>query len=151
MNKTKYLAYGSNLNIGQMAQRCPTATVIGKGVLQNYELLFKGRQKGAVATIEPKENSQVPFVIWEIETRDENALDIYEGYPRLYRKEKLEVELNGEKVEVMVYIMNEGYDLNEPATNYLSTIVDGYVKNELDITILEQHLSNTKKALNTKN
>ncbi len=86
MKKTKYLAYGSNLNLTQMYRRCPTANVIGKGMLKNYHLLFRGRENGAVATIEPKENNKVPFVIWELEAEDENALDMYEGYPRFYRR-----------------------------------------------------------------
>ena len=37
-----YVAYGSNLNLKQMAYRCPTATLVGTGVIDNYELQFKG-------------------------------------------------------------------------------------------------------------
>lgn len=36
-----YVAYGSNLNLKQMAYRCPTATLVGTGVIENYELQFK--------------------------------------------------------------------------------------------------------------
>jgi hypothetical protein len=39
-NKILNLAYGSNLNLGQMAYRCPTAKVYGKGMLLDYQLLF---------------------------------------------------------------------------------------------------------------
>ena len=38
-----YMAYGSNLNLYQMAYRCPTAQVAGKAVLKDYELLFATR------------------------------------------------------------------------------------------------------------
>ena len=37
-----YMAYGSNMNLEQMADRCRTAEVVGKGILKNYELLFRG-------------------------------------------------------------------------------------------------------------
>jgi hypothetical protein len=58
-NKILNLAYGSNLNLGQMAYRCPTAKVYGKGMLLDYQLLFKGREDNAYATIEPKRGSKV--------------------------------------------------------------------------------------------
>ena len=48
-----YIAYGSNLNLEQMAFRCPTAKVVGKSELKDYELLFRGGRRGAVATVEP--------------------------------------------------------------------------------------------------
>lgn len=47
---TLYIAYGSNLNLPQMALRCPTAEVVGKSELKDYELLFRGGRRGAVAT-----------------------------------------------------------------------------------------------------
>ena len=55
-----YIAYGSNLNLEQMAFRCPTAKVVGKSELKDYELLFRGGRRGAVATVEPKAGSTVP-------------------------------------------------------------------------------------------
>ena len=42
MSKKLYIAYGSNLNLKQMKYRCPTAKLVGKGVVENYELQFKG-------------------------------------------------------------------------------------------------------------
>ena len=36
-----YVAYGSNLNLEQMARRCPTAKVVGIGVLKDYQLTFR--------------------------------------------------------------------------------------------------------------
>ena len=39
-----YIAYGSNLNLEQIARRCPTAKVVGSTTLKNYRLMFRGRQ-----------------------------------------------------------------------------------------------------------
>ena len=53
-NPTKdrfYIAYGSNLNLGQMARRCPTAEAVKATYLHNYRLMFRGKGT-AVATIE---------------------------------------------------------------------------------------------------
>lgn len=38
MNKY-YLAYGSNLSMAQMAQRCPDAVYVGTAELKDYRLL----------------------------------------------------------------------------------------------------------------
>ena len=54
-----YFAYGSNINLDQMAYRCPAAQVVGPVVLEGYELLFRGNASGnGVATIKPKEGQQ---------------------------------------------------------------------------------------------
>lgn len=90
-----YIAYGSNLNLPQMAFRCPTAEVVGASEVKGYELLFRGGSRGVVATIEPLEGSSVPVLLWKIRPQDELSLDRYEGYPNFYRKEMLEVEMNG--------------------------------------------------------
>ena len=50
-NNIIYAAYGSNMNLRQMARRCHSAKVIGVGVLENYKLTFRGIQRG-VANIE---------------------------------------------------------------------------------------------------
>jgi len=103
MSKTRlYIAYGSNLNLPQMAFRCPTAEVVGAGEVKGYEMLFRGGRRGAVATIEPLEGSSVPVLLWKIRSQDELALDRYEGYPNFYRKEMMEVEVNGKPVGAMV-------------------------------------------------
>lgn len=74
--RKKYIAYGSNLNLGQMTRRCPTAKVIGKGEIKDHELLFRRGNLSAVATVEPRAGSSVPVLIWEIGPEDERNLDI---------------------------------------------------------------------------
>ena len=60
MEEKLYFAYGSNINLDQMAYRCPAAQVVGPVVLEGYELLFCGNASGnGVATIKPKEGQQV--------------------------------------------------------------------------------------------
>ena len=49
---TLYFAYGSNINLDQMAFRCPDATVIGPVTLENYELLFRGNGDGFGVAVE---------------------------------------------------------------------------------------------------
>lgn len=127
-----YLAYGSNLHIEQMQRRCPTAEVLGTSTLHGYRLVFNG-----VATIEPDPDRNVPVLLWDIKPADEPPLDRYEGFPHLYRRETVQVELNGKTVDAMVYIMNsEG--IAPPSPYYYDVIRQGYEMNGLDIAVLEQ-------------
>ena len=54
-----YIAYGSNLNLPQMAFRCPTAKVVGASEIKDYGLLFCGSRRNSVATVETLKGSTV--------------------------------------------------------------------------------------------
>ena len=141
MSKTKrrlYIAYGSNLNLEQMSQRCPTARAVGTSVLKDWRLLFRGQHTGAVATVERFRGGSVPVLVWQLQPQDEAALDNYEGWPRLYRKETLRIRLNGKTVEAMIYIMNEIHPYGLPSPYYLNTIREGYISTGFDIGILHK-------------
>ncbi len=141
--KTVYLAYGSNLNLEQMNYRCPQAAVIGSSTLSDYHLSFRGSSSRGVATIEPKKGSTVPVLVWEITKACERALDRYEGFPRLYRKEILPVDLDGITVYAMVYIMNPIYPYAVPDAYYYATILEGYRDCGFDEEILNDAVSLT--------
>lgn len=121
-----YIAYGSNMNVDQMAYRCPGADLIGAGTLPGYEIVFRGRTRGGVANIEKAEGKSVPVVIWKITAADERNLDIYEGYPHLYHKEDVTVIRNGRKLTGMAYIMDPVRPLSAPSASYLESIAQGY-------------------------
>ena len=87
-----YFAYGSNMNLNQMAFRCPDAEVVDTVRLEGYRLAFCMNGGGnGVATILPEEGSYVDGVLWRISERDERHLDHYEGFPYLYGKEPVVV------------------------------------------------------------
>lgn len=145
MAKAKlYVAYGSNLNLAQMARRCPNAKVVGCGVLKDYQLTFR-----RVATIEPQVGAETPVGVWEITPTDESALDIYEGYPSYYRKETVTVDMPKGKVEAMVYIMNGG-EPQLPPDGYYKVIEQGYADVGLDSKYLLGALDDTHKRMRAK-
>ena len=138
--KKLYIAYGSNLNLSQMASRCPSANVYAKGTLNNWELVYRGSKTNAHATIILKQNSTIPALIWEIEKSDEVQLDIYEGYPHYYFKKNIMVYINGKRRKAMVYIMNENQAPGRPSKQYINTIRQGYIDNDMDLSIFEKSL-----------
>lgn len=141
-----YFAYGSNINLGQMACRCPAAEVVGPAVLDSYELLFRGNRSGyGVATVEPLLGSQVPGLLWKLTPECEQSLDIYEGYPRLYEKEDITVRAaDGRDLTVMAYIMTGELwrDPAIPSRSYYNGILEGYRQNGLPVPALEAALKN---------
>lgn len=120
-----YIAYGSNLNIEQMNRRCKDAKPVGADEIDNYKLVFR---RGYL-TIEPAEGFYVPVGVWEISDEDEKALDRYEGYPKFYRKEYIELPYYG---KCLVYIMNDGFPEQAPTDGYFTTVYHGYTEFGLD-------------------
>lgn len=101
-----YVAYGSNLNVQQMSYRCPGATVAFTGYLINWKLLYRGSRTGSYATVKKQKGSRVPVAVWNIDSKNEKALDLYEGYPRFYKKRNVFVQLkNGTRKKAMICLL----------------------------------------------
>ena len=149
MAKTSiYAAYGSNMNLGQMAKRCPAAKVCGKGVLKGYRLTFRGLYRG-VANIEKKKGRSVPIVLWLITEECEKELDRYEGYPLLYTKTSIKVHTDKEVVTAMAYVMTPKYSGTsaKSSESYFETIKEGYADNNIDIEPLTEAYAECLKEL----
>lgn len=136
LEKKLYFAYGSNMDLNQMAFRCPDAEVLETVRLEGYRLAFcsNGGNRG-VATILPDPDSHVDGVLWEISPEDERNLNFYEGFPRLYGKPTLTVVNRlGKEVEAMAYVMNAPYKDRPavPSASYLRGILRGCQQNGID-------------------
>ena len=147
-----YIAYGSNLNVRQMARRCPTAKPIGTAVIHDYELLFKGSKTGAYLTIERKKGGNVPVAVWEVTDDDEKRLDRYEGYPVFYYKTDMELPVKflktGETktITAFVYIMHEDRKTGIPSETYTGTCAIGYMNFGFDMEFLEKALKKSTRG-----
>jgi gamma-glutamylcyclotransferase (GGCT)/AIG2-like uncharacterized protein YtfP len=111
-----YFAYGANLNLDSMSFRCPGAKKVRSFYLDDWELQFSG-----VATIRPSPGNRVPGALWEITKECEKSLDIFEGFPTLYRK----IYLQQQGHRFMVYVMNHD-DPAGPGFDYAMSIGQGY-------------------------
>ena len=90
-----YLAYGPNLNLVQMRQRCPNARVVGYTYLFGARLVFRGSKNGCFLTTDfqqPWCPSMVGYGVYEISDKDEQALDVYAGVPYFYQKQTMQVQ-----------------------------------------------------------
>ena len=147
-NTKLYIAYGSNMNIEQMKHRCLTAKVVASIYLEGYRLRFMGGRYSAVATIEPSREDLVPVTIWEIHPEDERNLDLYEGYPHLYRKETIKIKLGKKTFPAMVYILNSERMLyGHPSEAYFDIIREGYIAAGFDPKLLHQAVAENLKEV----
>ena len=127
-DKRLYLAYGSNLNKGQMAYRCPTARPVGSAMIYGWELVFRG-VADIVKSKDP--NMLLPVGIWEIEPGDEYELDLYEGYRKSGKGLYDKIKVSG----IMTYQMTRR-EIARPTTSYFNTILQGYYDFGLDTSYL---------------
>lgn len=134
-----YVAYGSNMSRKQMAYRCPRSKIICNGELKGWKLVFNVH-----ADIIETGNDRdiVPVVAWEIDEKDWNMLDMYEGYPNYYVKEIVDVELDsGEIEEAIVYVMAENRKgISPPSGSYFDCIYEGYMENGISTRCLFEAL-----------
>lgn len=141
-----YIAYGSNLNLEQMAFRCPNSKIVGTGKLRDWQLVFNYHADIIEAE---EEGSIVPILVWDVPTEDWASLDRYEGFPRYYVKKTLITCLdNGTWVQGVAYVMarnRKGFDL--PSWDYFNTILTGYRENELNERFLDEALIYTKEMI----
>ena len=142
------------MNLNQMAFRCPDAQVVDTVRLEGYRLAFRMNGGGhGVATILPEPDSFVDGVLWRISERDEQSLDLYEGFPRLYGKEPVTVvDPDGLKREVMAYTMNSPYkDVPAlPSKSYLEGILNGCRQNGIEIAPVLEAVWLTQRELPKK-
>lgn len=148
MKRRYYVAYGSNLDVGHMAFRCPDAKIAGMTALTDWKLVFKVH-----ADIVPCKGRVVPALVWEISERDEKGLDLYEGYPSYYTKKELDIRLTDfdgtdpKEVTAMVYVMTKGHDESLPAGFYYDILEKGYERFGFNKYQLELALKEAKEAM----
>ncbi|MDZ4269661.1 MAG: poly-gamma-glutamate hydrolase family protein [Mycobacterium sp.] len=116
-----YFAYGSNLCVRQMAQRCPDATDPRRATLADHDWLINER---GVATVEPFTGSVVHGVVWQLSDRDLATLDSAEGVPVRYRRDRLTVRTDEGPAPAWVYIDHRA-EPGPPRPGYLERILDG--------------------------
>lgn len=110
-----------------MSYRCPGATVAFTGYLINWKLLYRGSRTGSYATVKRQKGSRVPVAVWNIDSKNEKALDLYEGYPRFYKKRNVFVQLkNGTRKKAMIYLLPDSATAGRPSSRYVGTVLQGY-------------------------
>ncbi|KAH0604786.1 uncharacterized protein H6S33_006454 [Morchella sextelata] len=101
--RTHYFAYGSNLWLAQMTQRCPQSTLIGTGLLPSHRWFIYSR---GYANIRPSAPDECYGIVYSITDADMALLDRYEGAPYIYERVVRDVQMldDGRVLPCVVYI-----------------------------------------------
>jgi len=140
-----YFAYGSNMDVPQMAVRCPDAVVVGTAYLPGHRFLINTH---GVATVVPAQGEAVHGVLWEISKADEASLDRYEGVASgFYRKAITRVWCNGgNAADALIYIARD----NKPGRarqGYLEGVLTAAGKHRLPTTYIAALCLGCRRAL----
>lgn len=119
-----YFAFGSNLSITQMRERCEYSHFICVGVLRNWKWIINKR---GVANIVPSANTSdiIYGFVYNLQVDDEAELDAREGHA--YRKVILPVEVGFDKgkatgwqmVDAMTYVDIKNVQGGTPREEYI--------------------------------
>jgi gamma-glutamylcyclotransferase (GGCT)/AIG2-like uncharacterized protein YtfP len=117
------LGYGALTDPVTMLERCPSAVYKSIGTLDDHELYID-----RCSSVRPAVGSIVKGVVWKISNKDMAELDKYEGYPYLYQRKEVDVNIDNRLVKVWVYYYAIDFkDAAEPASNkYYKTCKQGY-------------------------
>ena len=132
-----YFAYGSNLDIKRMVQRCPSAKVRCVASVSKYQFGFRklGVDGTGKASIKWTGNSidKVHGVVYEISIDDFELLDMYEGNGVHYKRIFVKVRSNnGKRIKAVTYIPVVYTNNNvKPAKSYKKHIVKGAICHKL--------------------
>ena len=123
-----YFAYGSNMNHEDMKIRCADSIYLGRGILKGYKFVYDGysnSDENAVADIIKCENSVVYGGIFKITQKDLQMLDVYEGYPKFYKRIILPIENEDNKILLAHVYYRDGYRPGKPSIYYKRIILKG--------------------------
>ena len=146
---TLYFAFGSNLDLDQMAERCPGHRVVGYATLRDHRIIFRGpssRRKAGVASVDPLLGAHVPGLLFEIDDAGLGVLDRLEGHPHWYRRAYVPVVgAEGDLYEALIYRRPEEVEVMAPTDDYLNQIRGAYphpgLTRGFDLQILEDGLT----------
>ncbi len=147
--KYLYFAYGSNLNMEQMQLRCPKSVPLFKAKLFGAELVFK-TYADVIRVGKKRSQSFVNGAVYEITHDCLKSLDIYEGYPKFYKRTKCRVIDSHQNIhEVFMYVMQPDVrDLKLPTNRYFTTVHDGFIDWKINPQSLYSSWEKTYEAIN---
>ena len=126
----KYFAYGSNMDMSRLSNRGVNPETRHKGTLKNWKLKFNKKASAgdwSFANIEQSEGDIVEGLVFTIKESDLKLLDKFEGAPKHYRREILEIETDKEAIRCITYIAQPEHVVEGllPQKDYMQFLING--------------------------
>ena len=132
-----YFSYGSFLDFETLKKHCPSAKVVTRAVIPNWEVQFNFMSKtynGGVTGIEPALNHVVYGVVYEVSEEEMIYLDTIEGVPAgiYYRHTITVVKDNGEILKAYTYRTTNPRGPFKPTKRYVGLMIKGAKEHGID-------------------
>lgn len=140
-NNIFYFAYGSNMNLDRMNDRCgqDNFTDLGQGILAGYDFYFYQR---GYANIKEKASQEVEGVLFKINSQCLRDLDQVEGYPNIYQRRVVKVSFDQKMILAQVYLVENDQSTAKPSDEYYQVVLSGAESHGLS-----EHYVNKIKSL----
>ncbi|KAK0916666.1 hypothetical protein LTR91_018517 [Friedmanniomyces endolithicus] len=118
MAPTLYFAYGSNLWMHQMAQRCPTSAYLGSARLKGYRWIIYERGYANIVEINHKQTESGAYAdeVWGL---------VFSLQPSDVRKLDINPDEKPKQVEMLVYINRRMTTPSKPKKEYIYRMNQG--------------------------
>jgi hypothetical protein len=132
-NAHHYFAYGSNMNLSQMQQRCSSPKVVGVARLPGYRVEFYGDSAiwdGAQETVIPDLQAEVWGVLYQLQFFDCEQLDMYvdvrfDGTGPYFHYPVDVIDSEQGTIDAMIYKKDKCGEVTSPSKEYLNFIIQG--------------------------
>lgn len=104
-DKVSYFAFGSNLNHYRLHQRIGDFETLGIACLTQHQLVFhkQGGDQSGKCTVVPHSSHVVWGVIYEINSKQKQKLDYFEGVGHGYSAVYHDLEHRGKRINALLY------------------------------------------------
>jgi len=134
-----YFAYGSNMNLLQMKQRCSSPKILGIARLPGYKITFHGHSAiwdGGQESVVPDPQSEVWGVLYELTFSDCEQLDFYQdvrfdGTGPYFHYPVDVIDRKQGIIDTLIYKKAILAEAKPPSTEYLNFIVQGAIEHGL--------------------
>ncbi len=128
LNAIYYFAYGSNLMVNQMKERCPDNTLIGPAIINGFKWFINRR---GFANIMPSKDDFVEGIVYKISENDEYNLDLKEGVVNgHYKKRYVDAVFKENTLNCLVYI-DPIKTTGVPSKEYIARLLHGKIDSKI--------------------
>ena len=137
-----YFAYGSNMSLEQIKDRCPSCKFEGVVVLHGKKVVCNKLSKNKIdhfAGLVDSPNDQVMGVLYQLSSDDISSLDDREkGYHRSTGKFFVEEIGTRRQIDCFTYLVTNPVTPQKPNAEYLKRILRGCRDHELPLEYMEK-------------
>ena len=132
-----YFAYGSNMNIDWISQRCPGIKPLGRARLDDYAIGFRYPSTswpgGGACDIMPQQGKAVWGAVYEITDQHLESLNQAEDlHLNGYRRIEVTVDMEGKQLQAISYeVVDKLPQEMKPMPGYLQLLLTGAAEHQL--------------------